>query len=153
MTEDRGTATRRALLAGTGAAGVTTLLTGCQTYGAPPAAPGTAGPATAIGDGAAEGAADAPALASLADIPVGGGRVFPDRGVVLTQPTAGMVRAFSARCTHQGCTVTSVADGTILCACHNSRFDIADGSVRGGPAEQPLPPTAVSIDGGTIRIP
>ncbi|MEW2383613.1 Rieske (2Fe-2S) protein [Micromonospora sp. NPDC047707] len=159
MNEDAGTASRRAVLAGTGAAGVTAVLAGCQTYGAAsapapaapaapvaPAATGTAGPPPVGGEGAA------PALARLADIPVGGGRIFAERGVVLTQPTAGTVKAFSATCTHAGCTVSSVADGTIVCACHNSRFDIADGSVRGGPAGSPLPPAAVTVDGDAVRL-
>ncbi|NJP33655.1 Rieske (2Fe-2S) protein [Micromonospora thermarum] len=161
MTEDAGTASRRAVLAGTGAAGVTAVLTGCQTYGvatpapaAPvaPAATGTAGPTAAAGDGGAAEPAAAPALARLADIPVGGGRIFAEQGVVLTQPTAGTVKAFSAKCTHAGCTVTSVADGTIVCACHNSRFDITDGSVRGGPAGSPLPAAAVTVDGDAVRL-
>ncbi|MEV2239264.1 Rieske (2Fe-2S) protein [Micromonospora sp. NPDC049891] len=152
---------RRALLAGTGAVGVAAL-TGCATYGqptaapAPPAAPpaGTSsadpsGTATPGDDGADPGT---PALATLADIPVGGGAIFADAGVVVTQPTDGVIKAYSATCTHQGCTVTSVSDGTIVCACHNSVFDIADGSVRSGPAGAPLPAANVTVDGDAIRL-
>ncbi|MEV1147703.1 Rieske (2Fe-2S) protein, partial [Micromonospora sp. NPDC049799] len=110
---------------------------------------GTASPA----EGAAPPAAGAgPVLARVADIPVGGGRIFADQGVVLTQPAAGTIKAFSARCTHQGCTVTSVDDGTIVCACHNSVFDIADGSVRSGPAKVALPETPVAVDGDDVRL-
>ncbi|MER7456820.1 Rieske (2Fe-2S) protein [Micromonospora sp. NPDC126480] len=158
MTDEAGAASRRAVLAGTGAAGIT-VLAGCQTYGATaepaPVAPPAAAPSGSAGAPGASAGAEAagPALARLADIPVGGGRIFPDQGVVLTQPAAGTVKAFSATCTHQGCTVTSVDDGVIVCACHNSRFDIADGSVRGGPAPQPLPPTAITIDNDEIRLP
>ncbi|GGM64258.1 iron-sulfur protein [Micromonospora sonchi] len=149
---------RRALLAATGAVGVAGL-TGCATYGQPAAAPappasadssGSAGPSgSAIPD---DGDAGAPALATLADIPVGGGQIFADAGVVVTQPTAGAIKAYSATCTHQGCTVTSVADGVITCACHNSVFDIADGSVRSGPAGAPLPAANVTVDGDAIRL-
>ncbi|MDG4797505.1 Rieske (2Fe-2S) protein [Micromonospora sp. WMMD1082] len=148
---------RRALLAGTGAVGVAAL-TGCATYGqpaaapAPPAAPTAgAGPSGSAspGDDADPGA---PALATLADIPVGGGQIFADAGVVVTQPTEGTIKAYSATCTHQGCTVTSVSDGTIVCACHNSVFDIADGSVRSGPAGAPLPAANVTVDGDAIRL-
>ncbi|WP_434743480.1 Rieske (2Fe-2S) protein [Micromonospora sp. SH-82] len=144
---------RRALLTGAGAAGATALLTGCQTYGTPPpvAEPGAPAPtgtdgATAAPDG------QAPALALLADIPVGGGKVFGTEGVVVTRPAEDTVRAFSATCTHQGCTVAEVTDGTIVCRCHNSAFDIADGSVRSGPARSALAESRVTVDGDSIRL-
>ncbi|MER5454748.1 Rieske 2Fe-2S domain-containing protein [Micromonospora sp. NPDC002389] len=148
---------RRAMLAGTGAVGVAAL-TGCATYGqptsAPPPPPPPAGDPSA--DPSASGAPDAgggpPALATLADIPVGGGQIYADAGVVITQPTPGTIKAYSSTCTHQGCTVTSVTNGTIVCACHNSVFDIADGSVRSGPAGSPLPAANVSVDGDAIRL-
>ncbi|GIJ23661.1 hypothetical protein Vlu01_42850 [Micromonospora lutea] len=149
------------MLAGTGAVGVAAL-TGCATYGQPTAAPAPpaassagasgadpSGTATPGGDGADPGT---PALTTLADIPVGGGAIFADAGVVVTQPTEGTIKAYSATCTHQGCTVTSVSDGTIVCACHNSVFDIADGSVRSGPARAPLPAANVTVDGDAIRL-
>lgn len=88
----------------------------------------------------------------MADIPVGGGKIFKTEGVVVTQPAAGTFKAFSATCTHQGCTVTSVKDGTIVCGCHNSVFDIADGAVRSGPARQPLPAKAISVEGDAVRL-
>ncbi len=172
--EHRPCPSRRAVLCATGAAGVTALLTGCQTYGEPVAAPVAADPpggeAPASGDPVAEPAgsgdpadadADAPAdpaggqaaaLAAVADLPVGGGRILADRGVVLTRPTQETVKAYSATCTHAGCTVTRVDGGTIVCGCHNSRFDIADGSVRGGPAGSPLPPVAVSVRDGQVLL-
>ncbi|TCC00564.1 Rieske (2Fe-2S) protein [Micromonospora zingiberis] len=146
---------RRAFLAGTGAAGVAAL-TGCATYGQPAAAPpppappgGSAGPS---GSGAPDDGGGPPALAALADIPVGGGAIFASAGVVVTQPTEGTIKAFSAKCTHQGCTVTSVDNGVITCACHNSVFDIADGSVRSGPAGAPLPAANVTVEGDAIRL-
>ncbi|KXK58318.1 Rieske (2Fe-2S) protein, partial [Micromonospora rosaria] len=112
---------------------------------------GTTTPAAGpTGGGPAGGGA--PPLAALADIPVGGGQIFGDQQVVVTRPTADTVKAFSAACTHQGCTVTEVTGGTIVCACHNSVFDIADGSVRSGPAGRPLPEAAVTVDGDTIRL-
>ena len=45
------------------------------------------------------------------DIPVGGGRIFEAIKVVVTQPTEGDFKAFTAVCTHQACTVSSVKDG------------------------------------------
>ncbi|WP_431975147.1 Rieske (2Fe-2S) protein [Micromonospora haikouensis] len=167
--EHRPCPSRRAVLCATGAAGVTALLTGCQTYGEPVAAPVAADPpaggAPASGDPVAEPTgsgdpadADAPAggqaaaLAAVADLPVGGGRILADRGVVLTRPTQETVKAYSATCTHAGCTVTRVDGGTIVCGCHNSTFDIVDGSVRGGPAGSPLPPVAVSVRDGQVLL-
>lgn len=124
--------TRRTLLACAGAC----ALAGCQVYGAsspPPAAP--------AGELRVE------------DIPVGGGRILPDRKVVLTRPEPDVVKAFSAVCTHQGCLVTGVADGTITCSCHGSAFHIGDGSVASGPAKQPLPSASVTVtQGGTITL-
>ena len=79
--------------------------------------------------GAASAASDAIAKA---DIPVGGGKVFDALKVVVTQPTAGDFKAFSAICTHQGCTVNGVSNGVITCPCHGSTFDIATGAVDAG---------------------
>ena len=87
-------------------------------------------------------------LAATADVPVGGGVIAG--GVVVTQPTEGEFRGFSSTCTHQGCTVASVADGVIGCVCHGSRFSAEDGSVERGPATAPLPEVAVSVEGENV---
>ncbi|NGO69419.1 Rieske (2Fe-2S) protein [Streptomyces boncukensis] len=100
------------------------------------------------GDGD-EGGAE---LGQAADIPEGGGQVFKDRKVVVTQPRKGEFKGYSATCTHQGCLVKEVADGTINCACHGSKFDIADGSVRTGPATRSLPTRDVTVRDGTLRL-
>jgi Rieske Fe-S protein len=139
-------ASRRALLAGAGCAGVAAL-GGCSTYGgssgdtAPQPAPAPSG-----------GATGETVLAKVSDIPVGGGKIFPDRKTVVTQPQAGTIKAFSTTCTHAGCTVDEVARGTINCPCHGSRYRIADGSVAAGPAPKPLPPVAVTVNGDSISL-
>jgi len=69
---------------------------------------------------------------------------------VLTQPEAGSILAFSTTCTHQGCSVSTVADGTINCPCHGSRYRITDGSVARGPAQKPLAPVAINVTGNDI---
>jgi Rieske Fe-S protein len=139
-----GVATRRAVLAGAGATALVAL-TGCAVYGnsGPP-------PAPPPGGGAGGGGGDA-GVAKVSDIPVGGGRIISDQQIVVTQPTAGTFACFGAVCTHQGCLVTDVSGGTINCACHGSRFSIADGSVAAGPAPSPLPAVGISVDGDTIR--
>lgn len=156
---------RRAVLAGAGAAGMGVVLSACQSYGggsgspdpapAPPADTGTdptkAADPTSKAPAKSKPAA-APPLATTADIPVGGGKIFAAQGVVITQPEQGTIKAFSSACTHQGCPVTDVSEGTINCACHGSKFRIADGSVANGPAGSPLSPAGVNVDGDAITL-
>lgn len=91
-------------------------------------------------------------LARTADIPEGGGKVFADQGVVVTQPKAGEFKAFSSKCTHQGCTVSSVSGGTIDCPCHDSKFDASTGAVAHGPATRPLPARKITVTGDSIAL-
>ncbi|MEU0272985.1 Rieske (2Fe-2S) protein [Streptomyces sp. NPDC006307] len=113
---------------------------------------GGGGDGPADGDPTDGGSPAGDALARTTDIPVGGGRVFADRQVVVTQPEEGEFRAFSAICTHQRCTVGSVANGVIRCPCHGSTFRVEDASVVTGPAMRPLPPREISVSEGTIRL-
>jgi Rieske Fe-S protein len=91
-------------------------------------------------------------LGSVADIPVGGGKVFMAQQVVVTQPAAGQFRAFSAVCTHVGCICNKVANGTIDCPCHGSTFKITNGAVVTGPATLPLPARSIAIKDGKILL-
>ncbi|TYB41576.1 Rieske (2Fe-2S) protein [Actinomadura chibensis] len=91
-------------------------------------------------------------VAKVADVPVGGGKINGAEKVVVTQPTPGSFKAFTAVCTHQGCTVGSVSDGLIKCPCHGSEFKIADGAVRRGPADRALTEYPVQVKGGGIVV-
>lgn len=91
-------------------------------------------------------------LTDVADIPEGGGKIFADADTVVTQPESGDFKAFSATCTHQGCKVSSIEDGAIVCGCHGSEFSIKDGSVLNGPATAPLPEKGISVDGDGITV-
>jgi nitrite reductase/ring-hydroxylating ferredoxin subunit len=102
-------------------------------------------------DEPASSSAAAPLTLPTADVPVGGGRIFDAQKVVVTQPTAGRFKAFSAVCTHQGCTLGQVAV-TINCPCHGSRFSITDGSVVQGPATTPLPAYPVKVSGAEVTV-
>ena len=96
------------------------------------------------------GGGDAP-LAEVADLPDGGGEVFGDQHVVLVRD-GDQVHGLSATCTHQGCTVSGVADGRITCPCHGSVFDAATGDVVTGPATTPLPAVPVEVRGGAVYL-
>ena len=89
---------------------------------------------------------------STSEIPVGGGKVFTTEQIVVTQPTAGVFKAFSAVCTHQGCLVNKVADKQIQCPCHFTHYSIEDGSVESGPAPKPLPEKTVKLTGDTLTV-
>jgi Rieske Fe-S protein len=91
-----------------------------------------------------------PSLALTSDVPVGGGKILADKKIVITQPRAGSFEAFTAVCTHQGCTVSSVSGGTINCPCHGSKFGIANGSVVTGPAASALAPVSIKVQGTSI---
>jgi Rieske Fe-S protein len=134
---------RRKVLLGAGAVGAVAAT------GALAACAGGGGSTNAANDAPAS---SAPNLAKTSEIPVGGGKIFPDQLLVVTQPTSGAFKAFSAVCTHEGCTVNSINGGLIMCPCHGSEYSIADGSVKRGPAPSPLPTKTVTVTNGEISI-
>jgi len=91
-------------------------------------------------------------LGSASEIPVGGGAIYTAAKVVVTQPATGQYKAFSAVCTHVGCIVNKVADGTIGCPCHGSEFRITNGAVVTGPAMAPLAAKQVKIVDGHVIL-
>ncbi|MFJ3520266.1 MULTISPECIES: Rieske (2Fe-2S) protein [unclassified Streptomyces] len=101
-----------------------------------PVAPAPATPDAGAGD---------KTLTKKADVPVGGGKVFKEEKVVVTQPKAGTFKCFTAVCPHQGCLVNKVANGTIDCPCHDSKFAIADGAVTKGPATKGLAEKKITV--------
>jgi len=158
-------ATRRCVLLGVGIAGAGGVLAGCSTaavpYGANEAgvapgqeAPAPSAPASMAGQaaGQATGAAMGTLLGLTTEIPVGGGKVFMDQKVVVTQPAKGVFKAFSAVCTHVGCICNQVANGTINCPCHGSEFKISNGAVVTGPAPTPLPGRTIAVSDGKIML-
>ena len=108
---------------------------------------GSSGSATS-GDGGGTGAA----IVAVSDVPVGGAVSAEDadgRPILVAQPESGTIVAFSAICTHQGCTVAP-AEGEFDCPCHGSVYDIATGEVRSGPAPSPLPEISVRVVDGEV---
>lgn len=91
-------------------------------------------------------------LAATTAIPVGGGMIFPDDNMLVTQPTAGQFKGFYAYCTHLACMLDKIADGKIYCPCHGSTFSVTDGAALTGPATQPLPPVPIKVTNGNVML-
>jgi Rieske Fe-S protein len=138
---------RRTVL-GTGAA---FLLAGCSKYGDNDSS-SAASPTATTSPIASSKHSAGKELADKSAIPVGGGKIFKEEKVVVTQPKKGEFKAFSAICTHLGCTVNKVADGTIDCPCHGSKYRITDASVVHGPAPRPLPAKKITVKGKSIFL-
>lgn len=146
--------TRRQVLRSAATVGVIgvagTVLAACAGDDEPGTTPteGTSGssePPASDGSGA-EG------LAAIADVPVNGGLVLESEKIVITQPADGDFKAFTAVCTHQGCTVNEVTDNVIRCPCHGSTYDASTGEVTRGPATVALAPIEIAVDGDQITL-
>ena len=145
-------ATRRGVLAGVGLAGLAGVITACGAGSSSSTPAATSAASSAAASGGASSAAGANALAATSDIPVGGGKIFTGPKVVVTQPTANEFKAFSAVCTHMGCIVSQVSNGTIDCPCHGSQYNITTGAVVAGPAPMPLPAEQIKVSGDSIFL-
>ncbi len=154
-------ATRRGVLAGVGLVGLAGAVSACSSGGSSSSPGGTgAGASPASTAAAAPGSASSPAsagsgagvLAATSEIPVGSGKIFTAEKVVVTQPSSGDFKAFSAVCTHMGCIVSQISNGTIDCPCHGSQYSIKDGAVVAGPAPAPLPAAAIKVSGTSIVL-
>lgn len=91
-------------------------------------------------------------LATLADIPVGQAVVvkLPDGSpAVVARPASNKALAFSATCTHLGCTVQAKG-AKLVCPCHGSQYNALTGQVLHGPAPRALPKIAVQVTDGKV---
>jgi Rieske Fe-S protein len=141
---------RQKVLLGAGLSLVTAVVAACSTYGKKPeAASESSATTTAAPSASGTAAPAAKAIAKTTDVPVGSGVIVGD--VVVTQPSAGVFKGFSAKCTHKGCNVDKIADGTIDCPCHGSKFNL-DGTVANGPAARPLEAQAITVEGDSVVL-
>ena len=91
-------------------------------------------------------------LVGASAVPVGGSVDTTDsdgKPIVVSQPTKGTYKAFSAICTHKGCTVKP-AGKQLKCPCHGSVYDAFTGKNLSGPAPSPLTEIPVKESDGTI---
>jgi Rieske Fe-S protein len=131
---------RQVVTAVPGAAGLALLAAAC----------GSGGSASTGGTGQGGGGDSL----QLSAVPVGSAVAVKDssgKPVVVARPAQDKVVAFSAICTHMGCTVAP-AGSTLKCPCHGSAFDAATGAVLNGPASRPLPSVSVRVDGGSVVV-
>jgi len=152
------------VLAGVGLVGLAGAVSACgsggsgsssagTTSGAPPATAGAgSAPSSASGGGGSTAGAQGSALTTTSEIPVGSGKIFTSEKVVVTQPNSGDFKAFSAVCTHMGCIVSTISNGTIDCPCHGSQYSISTGAVVGGPAPSPLAAQTIKVTGSNIFL-
>ena len=135
MNETSPAITRRGVLAGAAALGIAGALAACGDDS-------TATPPSTGGNGNT--------TVSAAKVPVGSAAIVGE--VVVSQPTAGSYKAFSAECPHQGCRVSRVEGKQITCVCHGSVFSATDGSVLSGPSPRGLTSRSVTVDGDSLTI-
>jgi Rieske Fe-S protein len=149
MTDSGRTTSRRAVVGGIVGLGVATpLLAACGSSADDSAGGGSDGSGSSGGSSTTSKGA----IGKTTDIPVGGGKIFNAEKVVVTQPTQGDFKAFSAVCTHQGCVVAEIKGEDIDCNCHGSKFSIKDGSVVNGPATKGLEKLTAKVTGTDITI-
>ncbi len=92
------------------------------------------------------------AVAKESEVAVGSAVKFKDGGkdAVLVHLEDGDFVAYSAVCTHAGCTV-AYKNAQLACPCHGSIFDPANGAeVVSGPAQTPLTEIPVEVRNGEV---
>lgn len=163
VADDRGSVSRRGVLAGSVAAAAALALGACAstdeagstTSSSPSDSPSeSASPDTPTDTASADASPSTQALAGTEDFPVGGGAVVmtAQGPVVVTHPTDTEYRAFNGRCPHAGCPVAEVLENTIQCNCHGSTFDASTGDRLEGPAPTGLEPVAIQVSDGEIYL-
>ena len=157
-TTDRRTVLRNTAIgvavAGVGvtAAACSSSNTAAQGSNAPTAAAATTGAGTTSTGSTSGSSSGGSNLATTSQVEVGSGYINTTAAVVVTQPTAGEYKAFTAVCTHMQCIVGSVSNNVIQCPCHGSQYSAKDGSVVRGPATQALAPKTIKVSGDDIVL-
>lgn len=94
-------------------------------------------------------------IGRVSDVAVGEATVFRyptehDR-CLLIRPEADVLLAYSQACTHLSCAVVPrVAEGLLVCPCHEGYFELRTGKNIAGPPPRPLPRILLEIEGGDV---
>ena len=116
-----------------------------------PAAEGTTVSGGGSGGGSGSGGG-VRVIAQESEVTPGSAVEFEDGGkdAILVHVDGGRFVAYSAVCTHAGCTV-AYRNSQLACPCHGSIFDPANGAaVVSGPAQRPLPEIPVQVRNGEV---
>ncbi len=152
MTELTDPTTRRAVLGGVAAVGAGAILAACGSDEPTTKEPTSGGEDTSGEQGSSSAPPADGSIGTTDEIPVGGGTVFKSEKIVVTQPKKGDFHAFTAVCTHMGCTVGEVNGDTIQCNCHGSQYNAADGTVKKGPAPKALAAKKITVEGDKLIV-
>ncbi len=116
---------------------------------------GFAGLLSTIGIGTqSASAAKTYTLGKKSTVPLKSGKLFRVGGqsIFVTQPSAGVFRAFNALCTHQGGIVNRVSGSNMICPSHGARFDSNTGNPAGGPARRALAKIKITVSGNDLKV-
>jgi thiosulfate dehydrogenase [quinone] large subunit len=141
-------------LHGSSGAGSTATIGGPTPAALPPSAPVSSSTPTTPPSTHAAAPLPGRHIVAASDLPAGRALRFTDgNGApawLLHEPN-GDFRAFSAVCTHAGCSV-DLSGGEFVCPCHGGRYSASDGSVLAGPPPSALPPLQVKVVSGDVRL-
>jgi thiosulfate dehydrogenase [quinone] large subunit len=122
---------------------------------------GAAGSGSGASSGSASGSGGASSSVPSGAIKLGPGSRLPSGQAatysdpadgspdILIRDSSGNLKAFSAVCTHAGCTV-GYEGGVIVCPCHGGEYSAESGEVIAGPPPTGLAPKRVVESGGQI---
>lgn len=128
------------------------LLTGLATAATTVVAGCSSGDQTAGSDSTPSASSSSGAIVDVSAVPVGGAvsaQAADGKPIIVSQPEKGDVVAFTAICTHRGCTVKP-SGAQLRCPCHGSVYDAFTGKNVSGPAPSPLAAVQVAVKGGKV---
>ncbi|MEJ5997962.1 Rieske (2Fe-2S) protein [Corynebacterium sp. H130] len=87
---------------------------------------------------------------AIKDVPLGSAVLVGE--FIIAQPEAGVYKAYSNVCPHQGAAINKIEGDTAICPKHNSVFKLSDGSVTSGPARGAMAPAKLTKEGDQLHV-
>src|SRR5512141_1604368 len=112
----------------------------------------SAAPADGSPSASSSGGSAGDSIVDVSAVPVGGAvaaKGADGKPIIVAQPKKGDIVAFTAICTHMGCTVAP-SGAQLKCPCHGSVYDAFTGKNVSGPAPAPLASVPVSVSGDKV---